>query len=264
MHARAVQTLSMESRLRKAVEAQQFVLHYQPKVTLASGAICGLEALLRWQDPAAGLVSPAAFIPALEQTGLIREVGRWALSQALADYRDWSARGSAVPRIAVNVSAIQLQQQDFVDTVVSAVQEAGDIPEALELEVTESLLMKDVQTSIRKLSILRGMGIRVAMDDFGTGYSSLSYIARLPIDAVKIDRSFVSGMVSSPQDKAIVTTILALAHSLGLEVVAEGVETAEQAQLLAALGCDKAQGYFYDRPLPAAGIEPLLRAAAQR
>jgi EAL domain-containing protein (putative c-di-GMP-specific phosphodiesterase class I) len=165
-----------------------------------------------------------------------------------------------VPRVAVNVSPIQLQRRDFADLVVSAVHQEGDHPEALELEVTESLLMKDVQASIQKLSVLRGVGIHVTMDDFGTGYSSLSYIARLPINSVKIDRSFINGMAGSPQDMAIVTTIIALAHSLNLRVVAEGVETREQARLLALLKCDEAQGYLYSKPLPAADIEALLRA----
>jgi len=255
MNARVAQALSLETRLRKAVEAQQFVLHYQPKIKLATGRVCGLEALIRWQDPESGLVVPGAFIPLLEETGLIFEVGRWALARALEEYKEWTARGRTVPRIAVNVCAIQLQQKDFVDIVTSAVKQAGDLPHALELEITESLLMKDVETSIRKLSTLRELGIQIAMDDFGTGYSSLSYLARLPIDTVKIDRSFVGGMASSADAMAIVTTIIALAHSLGLRVVAEGVETEEQAQLLRLLKCDEAQGYLFSRPLPAAEVE---------
>jgi diguanylate cyclase (GGDEF)-like protein/PAS domain S-box-containing protein len=261
MNARAAQVLSLETRLRVAVEQRQFVLHYQPKVGLGSGKdrVCGLEALIRWQEPGGELVPPGIFIPLLEETGLILEVGRWVLAQALADHRDWTARGIAVPRIAVNVSPIQLQQRDFAELVIGAVNQAGGRPGALELEVTESLLMKDVQESIRKLSVLRGVGIHIAMDDFGTGYSSLSYIARLPINSVKIDRSFITGMATSPQDMAIVTTIIALGHSLNLRVVAEGVETHAQAQLLALLKCDEAQGYLYSKPLPAGKIEPLLR-----
>ena len=261
MNARAAQVVSLETRLRIAVEQRQFVLHYQPKLGLGSGKekLCGLEALIRWREPGGELVPPGMFIPLLEETGLILEVGRWVLGQALADHREWTARGIAVPRIAVNVSPIQLQQRDFTDMVISTVHQGGDHPEALELEVTESLLMKNVQESIRKLSVLRGVGIHIAMDDFGTGYSSLSYIARLPIHSVKIDRSFIVGMAGSPQDMAIVTTIIALGHSLNLRVVAEGVETNAQAQLLALLKCDEAQGYLYSKPLPAAEIEPLLR-----
>ena len=262
MNARVAQALSLETRLRKAVEAQQFVLHYQPKIELATGRVCGLEALIRWQDPESGLVVPGAFIPLLEETGLIFEVGRWALARALEEYKEWTARGRTVPRIAVNVCAIQLQQKDFVDIVTSAVQQAGDLPHALEFEITESLLMKDVETTIRKLSTLRELGIQIAMDDFGTGYSSLSYLARLPIDTVKIDRSFVGGMAGGADAMAIVTTIIALAHSLNLRVVAEGVETEEQAQLLRLLKCDEAQGYLFSRPLPAAEVEEKFGAGA--
>ena len=262
MNARAAQVLSLETRLRIAVDQRQFVLHYQPKFGLGTGneKLRGLEALIRWQEPGGSLVPPGSFIPLLEETGLILDVGKWALEQALTDHREWTALGLVVPRIAVNVSPIQLQQRDFADLVVGAVHQEGDHPEALELEVTESLLMKDVQASIQKLSVLRGAGIHVAMDDFGTGYSSLSYIARLPINSVKIDRSFINGMAGSPQDMAIVTTIIALAHSLNLRVVAEGVETREQAQLLALLKCDEAQGFFYSKPLPGAETEALLRA----
>ncbi len=260
MNARAAQALSLETRLRKAVEAQQFVLHYQPKIRLSTGAICGLEALIRWQEPGAGLIPPGYFIPILEETGLILEVGKWALARALADHGAWTVRGCPVPRIAVNVSAIQLQRHDFAAMVIDVVQQEGGNPDDLELEITESLLMKDVQESIRKLSILRDLGIQIAMDDFGTGYSSLSYIARLPINSVKIDRSFISGMAGSTQDLAIVTTIIALAHSLNLKVIAEGVETEEQANMIKLLKCDEAQGYLYSRPVPAAEIELLLRA----
>ena len=257
MNARAAHALSLETRLRRAVEAQEFVLHYQPKIDLASGALCGLEALLRWNDPESGLTAPGTFIPLLEETGLILEVGRWAVARALAQHREWTARRCAVPRIAVNVSAKQLQHRDFADMVINEVRQGG-VPEALELEVTESQLMRDVEDSIRKLSVLRQLGIRIAMDDFGTGYSSLSYIARLPLNSLKIDRSFIVGMVASPQDMSIVTTIIALAHSLNLKVVAEGVETDAQAQTLSILKCDEAQGYHFARPLPAGEIEALL------
>src|SRR5882672_3386257 len=259
MNAKAAQALSLETRLRKAVEARQFVLHYQPKIALTDGRVCGLEALIRWQDPESGLVAPGAFIPLLEETGLILDVGEWALGRALTDHREWTGRGCTVPRIAVNVSAIQLQQKDFSDVVISVLQTQGDNADALELEVTESLLMKDVQSSIRKLSILRGLGIHIAMDDFGTGYSSLSYLARLPINSLKIDRSFIIGMAGNPQDMAIVSTIIALAHSLNLRVVAEGVETEDQSKLLTLLKCEEAQGYLFSKPLPPDQTEALLR-----
>lgn len=261
MNARAAQTLTLETRLRRAVEAREFILHYQPKYLLPDGKMCGMEALIRWQNPETGLVAPGTFIPMLEETGLILEVGKWALDKALSQHREWTALGLKVPRIAVNVSAIQLQQKNFSDVVINAVQEQGDNPDALELEVTESLLMKDVQTSLRMLSILRGLGITIAMDDFGTGYSSLAYLARLPINSLKIDRSFITGMTENPQNMSIVTTIIALAHSMNLKVVAEGVETEEQSRLLKTLQCDEAQGYHYSKPLPAQQIETMLRAS---
>lgn len=264
MNARAAQTLTLETRLRRAVKVREFVLYYQPKYTLATGKLCGMEALIRWQDPESGLVAPGTFVPLLEETGLILEVGKWALDRALAQHREWTALGLKVPRIAVNVSAIQLQQKNFSDVVINAVQEQGDNPEALELEVTESLLMKDVQASLRMLSILRGLGITIAMDDFGTGYSSLAYIARLPITSLKIDRSFITGMTDNPQNMSIVTTIIALAHSMNLKVVAEGVETEEQSRLLKTLKCDEAQGYLFSKPLPGQQIEAMLRAGRSR
>jgi len=259
MNAHAANVLTLETRLRKAVEEQQFVLHYQPKIELGSGRISGLEALIRWQDPQSGLVAPGQFIPLLEETGLILDVGKWALAQALADHRLWASRGCAPPRVAVNVSAIQLRRHDFVEFVFDAVQKDGNRPESLELEITETLLMHDVQASVRTLSRLRDMQIHIAMDDFGTGYSSLNYIARLPLSSVKIDRSFVNAMRASPQDKSIVSTIVALARSLDLIVVAEGVETREELDALRAMGCHEAQGFLFSRPVPAADIEHLLR-----
>jgi EAL domain-containing protein (putative c-di-GMP-specific phosphodiesterase class I) len=236
--------------LRRAVERHEFVLHYQPKISLRDGHVTGVEALIRWQDPERGLVPPGLFIPILEETGMIAEIGRWAIEQALTDLRAWTSKGLAVPRVAVNVSAIQLQRPDFVASVIDAVQRAGDVPEALDLEITESLIMRDVEASIRKLQVLRGLGIRIDMDDFGTGHSSLSYIARLPLDKIKIDRSFIVGMGERAARDSIVSGIVALVHSLGLRVVAEGIETEVQARRLAMLGCDEAQGYYYSRPVP--------------
>lgn len=262
MNARAAQALSLEMKLRRAVECGQFVMHYQPKFNLEDGSICGLEALIRWQLPEGKLMPPGIFIPVLEQTGLIVGVGRWALQQALAQHRLWTERGFKVPRIAVNVSAIQLQRKDFADVVMTVLQEQGDNPDALELEITESLIMRDIENSRRKFQILRGLGVQIAMDDFGTGYSALAILARLPIDTLKIDRSFVIGMTENPQDFGIVMTIINLAHSLNLRVVAEGVETQEQATLLKLLKCDEAQGYLFSRPVPPAEIENLLLSVA--
>jgi diguanylate cyclase (GGDEF)-like protein len=258
MNARAAEQLALETRLRKAVHEKQFVLHYQPKFDLLGGHVSGLEALIRWQDPAQGLVPPGAFIPLLEETGLILEVGNWALRQALADHQTLKRSGLRPPRIAVNVSAIQLRRKDFANMVIDAVQDYGDNPETLELEITESLLMQNVKASIVALSVLRGMGIQIAMDDFGTGYSSLSYIGRLPIDSLKIDRSFIGAMNTSDQDMSIVSTIMALAHALDLRVVAEGVETDDQVRSLRALKCDEAQGYFFNKPVAIEAIAAIL------
>jgi len=261
MNAEAAQVVSLETRLRKAVEENQFVLHYQPKIEMASGIVRGLEALIRWQDPASGqLIAPGRFIPLLEETGMIFEVGKWAIGQALNDHRAWRARGRAPERVAVNVSAVQLRRRDFVDTVAAMINQGVEDAEALELEVTESLLMHDVQANMRMLLVLRGMGVRIAIDDFGTGYSSLSYITRLPISSIKIDRSFVNEMGTSVEAKAIVSTIITLAHALGLRTVAEGVETEEQAEVLRSLDCDEAQGYLFARPMPAQQLVEFLAA----
>src|SRR5260221_2726809 len=260
MNARVAEALAIENKLRRAIERREFVLHYQPKIGLATGRITGLEALMRWQDPEKGLVPPGRFIPVLEETGMIVEVGRWAVEQTFADLQAWKAKGLQAPRVAVNVSAIQLQRKDFVDGMIEEIKRGGNSPEWLELEITESLVMRNVEDSTRKLSILRGMGVTVAIDDFGTGYSSLSYLGRLPVDSLKIDRSFVSGMMAGGEAATIVSTIIALAHGLKLKVVAEGVETREQSDILHKLGCDQAQGFLYSRPVPASEIEALLRA----
>jgi diguanylate cyclase (GGDEF)-like protein/PAS domain S-box-containing protein len=262
MNAQAAKALTLETRLRKAVDAKEFVLHYQPKVRLDSRRLCGLEALIRWQHPETGLIPPAEFIPMLEETGLIVEVGHWAMEQALKDYSQWIAKGIKVPRIAVNVSAAQLRQDDFLAGVIDLVQAPDTVPEALELELTESLFMQDIESNFRTFSILRGMDVHIAMDDFGTGYSSLRYLARLPIDKIKIDRSFISGMIGNNQDRIVVSTIITLAHSFGLPVVAEGVETEEQAQALVRLECDEAQGYLFSAARPAAEIGDLLAASS--
>ena len=260
MNARVADAMAIENKLRRAIEHREFVLHYQPKIDLATRRIVGVEALIRWQEPGGKLVPPGHFIPILEETGLIVEVGRWAIEQAFVELRAWAALGLKVPRVAVNVSAIQMQRREFVDQVIDEIARGGNTPEWLELEITESLVMRDVEDSIRKLSIVRGMGVTVAIDDFGTGYSSLSYLGRLPVDSLKIDRSFVSGVATSKDATTLVSTVIALAHGLDLKVVAEGVETPEQATILRLFRCDEAQGFLFSRPVPAASIEALLRA----
>jgi PAS domain S-box-containing protein/diguanylate cyclase (GGDEF)-like protein len=249
MNARVAEILALEIKLRKAIELEQFVLHYQPKFDLATGETTGVEALIRWNDPDAGLVAPARFIPILEETGMIFEVGRWALRQALADQQRWRGKGLRVPRVAVNVSAQQLRDQHFVQDVQLALASQEGLEPALELEITESLLMEDIERNIERLKTLRDLGVTIAIDDFGTGYSSLNYLARLPMDTLKIDRSFVAGMNTSPESRTIVSTIISLAHSLRLKVVAEGVETEEQLNVLRSLRCDEIQGFLLSRPV---------------
>lgn len=251
--------LVLENKLRWALELNQLVLHYQPKVDLASGLICGLEALMRWNDPDFGLVPPAKFIPLLEETGMILEAGQWALEQAVRDSLDWSAKGLVSPRIAVNVSPIQLQQSNFVQMIDAVVKGDGDIASRLELEITESLIMQDIVANIEKLHIIRTMGLTVAIDDFGTGYSSLSYIAKLPVSTLKIDRAFIINLVRNADDLSIVSTIISLAHSLKMDVVAEGAETQDQANLLRLLKCDMLQGFLFSPGVPADRIEQYLR-----
>ena|GEM_PF-369952 len=258
INAEVAQRLALESKLRRAAELQQFVLHYQPKINTQNGRIIGLEALIRWNDPETGLVQPTHFIRLLEDMGLIIEVGRWVLDKALADYRHWLDQGLRPPRIAVNVSQIQLKRDDFVETVRQAIERSGVGRDSLELEITESLVMEDIEATTEKLNRIRDMGVTVAIDDFGTGYSSLRYLAKLPVASLKIDCSFIVTMVTDSDSMAIVSTVIALAHSLGLTVVAEGVTSEEQAKFLKLLKCDEMQGYHYGRPVSAKDIEPLL------
>lgn len=259
MKAMDTRELLMETHLRNAVEAAQFVLHYQPKIDLATNRICGFEALIRWNDPETGLVPPDQFIPLLEETGLIFEVGRWAIGQALKDHRAWSEMGLAPPPVSVNVSAIQIRRKDFVDMVRHILGEQGETTHGLNLEITESILMGDIEDNISKLKALTDIAVHIHVDDFGTGYSSLAYLTKLPVSTLKIDQSFVGTMHHSPESLAVVSTIISLAHSLGLNVVAEGVETKEQAESLRRLNCDEAQGFLYSRPVPAADVVSLLR-----
>jgi diguanylate cyclase (GGDEF)-like protein/PAS domain S-box-containing protein len=242
--------LTLENQLRQAFDKNEFVLHYQPKVSLEGGQLTGAEALIRWNDPLTGLVPPSRFIPILEETGLINEVGRWALRQALDDYLRWRKAGLGVVRVAVNVSPMQLRNRDFVGEIQRIISIEADAAAGLELEITESLIMEDVKHSIATLQAIRAMGVTVAIDDFGTGFSSLSHLARLPVDTLKIDRSFVIDMTAGPEGLALVSTIINLAHSLKLKVVAEGVETDEQSRLLRLLGCDEMQGFLFSKPVP--------------
>jgi diguanylate cyclase (GGDEF)-like protein/PAS domain S-box-containing protein len=247
--------LTLENQLRHALERREFVLHYQPKVSLVTGKLTGAEALIRWNDPNSGLVPPGRFIPILEETGLIYEVGRWALQQALEDYLRWRASGHDLARIAVNVSPLQLRNRAFVAEIRQVVDIDPHAAAALELEITESVIMQDVKHNIASLHAIRAMGVTIAIDDFGTGFSSLSYLSKLPVDTLKIDRSFVVDMTAGPEGLALVSTIISLAHSLKLKVVAEGVETEEQSRLLRLLNCDETQGFLFSKPVPAQMFE---------
>lgn len=242
--------LTLENQLRQALDKGEFVLHYQPKVSLANGKLTSAEALIRWNDPRTGLVPPGRFIPVLEETGLIYEVGRWALHKAIDDYLRWRNAGLAAVRIAVNVSPLQLRHRNFIAGIKGAIGIDAHAAAGLELEITESLIMEDVKHSIASLQVIRAMGVSIAIDDFGTGFSSLSYLSKLPVDTLKIDRSFVNDMTTAPEGLALVSTIINLARSLKLKVVAEGVETEEQWRLLRLLSCDEMQGYVFSKPVP--------------
>jgi diguanylate cyclase (GGDEF)-like protein len=261
MNARAADAVKLEFKLRRAVELGQLELHYQPKVDFATRRVHSVEALMRWRDPERGLVPPGQFIPLMEEIGLIGQAGTWALHQAVADLGRLRLMGLAVPRCAVNVSAIQLRDPGFVRTVLGALSGFGDDDVMLDIEITESLIMQDVSQTIRVLQTLRGVGVQVAVDDFGTGYSSLAYLVQLPINALKIDRAFVLGLDAGPQGVMIVESIISLAHALKLQVVAEGVETEAQAQQLQTMGCDLMQGYLFSKPVPFDQLATLLAAS---
>jgi diguanylate cyclase (GGDEF)-like protein/PAS domain S-box-containing protein len=262
MTERVAEKLALESKLRQAVENEEFVLHYQPKVDLETRSIVGVEALIRWQSPERGLVPPLHFIPLLEETGMILKVGAWALKRAALDHRAWVEQNLKAPRVAVNVSQIQLRQRDFVRTVEQAIM-GGVAPTGIDLEITESLIMEDIRANVDKLIAVRGLGVQIAIDDFGTGYSSLGYLAKLPVQALKIDRSFIIAIQDDPNATTLVSTIISLAHSLRLKVIAEGVETEEQAKFLRLMRCDEMQGYLFSKPLPLAEITALLGAAGK-
>jgi diguanylate cyclase (GGDEF)-like protein/PAS domain S-box-containing protein len=257
MNERLVERLTLEARLRGALERGEFVLHYQPKVDLATGAISGLEALLRWKHEDR-LVSPAEFVPILENTGLIVPVGEWVLRSACRQIKRWEQQGLAPRPVAVNVSARQFQRQNLAEMVGRALKDTGVEPGLVELELTETLLMGDAEEAVQTLLQLKALDVRLAVDDFGTGYSSLAYLKRFPLHILKIDRAFVRDAISDPDDAAIALTIINLAHSLKLKVVAEGVETEAQLNFLCLHGCDEMQGFYFARPLPVEECSKLL------
>ncbi|MBU1692175.1 MAG: EAL domain-containing protein [Gammaproteobacteria bacterium] len=259
MNARAFERLALENSLRKALERSELHLYYQPQVDLETGRISGMEALLRWQHPELGMVSPAQFIPLAEETGLIVPIGAWVLREACRQNKAWQDGGMARMRVSVNLSARQFQQQDIVEMTASALQESGLTADCLELELTESYIMQNPEAAISTLKRLEEMGVFLSVDDFGTGYSSLSYLRRFPIDCLKIDQSFVRDIPGNVDAVAIVSAIVAMARSLMLELVAEGVETQEQLDYLKQLQCNRMQGYLFSRPIPAPEFEKLVK-----
>lgn len=263
MNVRAVERQSIEEDLRHALEHREFALHYQPKINLRTGAIAGSEALIRWMHPDRGLISPAQFIPVAEDCGLIVPLGRWVLREACEQARRWFNAGLPLGNIAVNVSTIEFRDDNFLDGLFSILGETGLDPRFLELELTESVLVKHTENTASLLRSLRETGVRVALDDFGTGFSSLSYLRKFPVDVLKIDQSFVRQITADGGDTSIVTAVISLARSLNLRVVAEGVETPEQAAFLRAHECDEAQGYYFSRPVPAEQFAEMLRAGIQ-
>ncbi len=258
LNARAGRRLRIETGLRQALASQGLSLHYQPQVDLKSGRITGMEALLRWTDPELGSVSPAKFIPIAEETGLILPIGEWVLREACRQIKQWHDSGFPDLEVAVNISVKQLRQKGFPDFVCRILRDTGLEARYLDLELTESLLMKDVEATVDTMHMLHDLGVSFSVDDFGTGYFSLSYLKRLPIDVLKIDRTFVRNFASDPNDAAIVRTIIAMAHTLGMRVVAEGVETRDQLEFLRRQGCDGSQGYYCSAPLPAEEFFGLL------
>jgi len=251
MHELATKRLALESHLRRAIQNEELLVHYQPRVSVDSLAITGVEALVRWRHPTLGLISPSEFIPLAEDTGLIVPIGEWVLRTASLQGRRWRDQGFAPIQIAVNISARQFHDQDLAQTVIMILEETGLSPKNLELEITESSIMQDAEFAAGMLNRLKNMGINISIDDFGTGFSSLASLKRLPIDVLKIDQSFVREATSDPDDAALVMAIITLAHNLRLKVIAEGVETEDQLRFLQLLRCDEIQGELFSKPLAA-------------
>jgi EAL domain-containing protein (putative c-di-GMP-specific phosphodiesterase class I)/CheY-like chemotaxis protein len=250
----------MSAELRDALAAREFVLHYQPKVELATGQVVGCEALLRWQHPQRGLVMPGEFLDAAEASDMILELGEWVLRTGCAQIVAWHDAGAPAVALAVNLSGRQFRDERLPERVASALRDTGLRPPALELDLTEAIVMEDAANFVTRLAALKALGIRLSLDDFGTGYSNLSYLKRFPLDFLKVDRSFVQDVTTNPDDAAIVRAVISLGHSLGLAVVAEGVETEAQVEWLRRERCEQIQGYVFSRPLPAAQFEALLRS----
>jgi EAL domain-containing protein (putative c-di-GMP-specific phosphodiesterase class I) len=254
MNATTVEQLTLENDLRRAIERDELLLHYQPQISLPDRGVVGVEALVRWQHPELGLVPPARFIPIAEETGLIAPIGQWVLKTACAQARAWQDAGAPPIEMSVNMSSRQFHQENMLETVTNALQQSGLDAKQLTLEITESSLMQKPDDAVVTLCLLHNMGVGIAIDDFGTGYSSLGHLKRFPLQALKIDRAFINDVTKKPEDAAIVRAILAMAHSLSLKVVAEGVETEEQLEFLNQAGCDEIQGFLISKPVTAEEI----------
>ncbi|MEH6629004.1 MAG: EAL domain-containing protein [Motiliproteus sp.] len=259
LQTQALKRVRLENQLREGLQCEAFSLHYQPKIELHSGRVCGMEALVRWTDPSGQLISPADFIPVAEETGLILPLGKWILEQACQQTQQWRLQGHPNLRVAVNLSAKQFTQPDLIQQVISTLESSGLPPQNLELEITESMVIDDTEAAIHTMTLLRKIGVSLAIDDFGTGYSSLEYLKRFPITCLKIDQSFIKDLVKDPRDRAIVKAIIYMTRILRLEVVAEGVEDEEISRFLTTQGCLIGQGYFYSRPLDVVNFERYLQ-----
>jgi EAL domain-containing protein (putative c-di-GMP-specific phosphodiesterase class I) len=261
MNLKAVERQSLEGSLRCALEQEEFLLHYQPKVNLDTGEITGVEALIRWQQPGRGLVPPSQFVPIAEDCGLIVEIGRWALREACRQAREWQDAGLPFKRVSINVSAVEFRNKGFVESVRTILSEAGLEARYLDLELTEGVLMEDAESTAAVLQELKTMGVQLAVDDFGTGYSSLSYLQQFPIDVLKIDQSFVHRITADPDGSSIVSAIIDMGKNLKQRVIAEGIETPEQLAFLRAHHCAEGQGYLFSHPLAAPQFAHLLQMA---
>ena len=260
MNLRAQHQQGLESAIRQALERDEFVLHYQPKLELKTGKIVGAEALIRWFAPRAGWVSPSEFIPVAEDSGLIVPLTQWVLRRACEQGQAWRAMGLSPLCISVNVSAIDFRQRDFTDNLAEILTQTGLPPAQLELEITESVLMQNVDDTVATLNTIKAMGVRLALDDFGTGYSSLSYLRRFSIDVLKIDQSFVRGMSVNSQDAQLISAIIGMGKSLNMSIIAEGVETIEQLNFLQAQRCEEGQGFLFSKAVPPKDFAQLMQA----
>ena len=258
LHSKVQAQVALEQELRLALARDEFLLHYQPQIDVSSGQVVGVEALVRWKNPLRGMVPPTDWIPTAEASGLIVPIGEWVLREACAQNKAWQENGISTFRMAVNISAVQFRCGHLVPTVETVVKDIGIDPKWLELEITESMVIEDVEGVIKKLERLNSLGVDIAIDDFGTGYSSLAYLKRFPVDRLKIDRSFVQNIATDLDDAAITEAVINLGHSLNIAVIAEGVETGEQLSFLSSRGCDEVQGFYFGRPMPADEVEEWL------